>query len=407
MFDSLFGSGVIGTVGSWLGHLGTLIAIMVIVGSCLKTMQINPPTDRLQILLQLISYYARFWFVWLLVWANVQLLSDNQIVYWLLIALSLLYLYMNWVEPNRLRVCHHPIQLTIAKPPYAHHLPSDVSSSSSAKIAVLSDIHIGIFSNQQQLPRLVKCINTLEVDAVIILGDWLYHAGADLMEQMMPLKSIDKPCYTVLSESDKRLSGGVEPTDFEKTDAEPTGFEPNHFVVSQVEQNKQNLATKHLINLLPSLGIQLLPEQGLKIADIEVIGIHDGSTTDLPRLIQPHSKAGHPLLLVTHDIKQLEANPRTLSDAKDNTLVIAGQTHGGQVNIPVLTPLMVRALTGNKLAAGLRKPRVAKKSANSNKPSKLYQVWVNTGIGMTGLPFRFNCPPTIDVLTINVKTSNE
>lgn len=74
---------------------------------------------------------------------------------------------------------------------------------------------------------------------------------------------------------------------------------------------------------------------------------------------------------------------------------------------------MVRALTGNKLAAGLRTPDTAKQSDyhpkafnEDDKPSKRYQVWVNTGIGMTGLPFRFNCPPTIDVLTIQVQTAN-
>ena len=381
-------------IGSWLGHLGALIAVLVILWSCLKTVQLKARTDNLQILLQLVSFYARYWFVWLLVWANVQLLYDNQAIYWLLIALSLLYIYMSWVEPNRLRVSRFSINLTVCA---TYQPATDISPAASssqpiklhqaAKIAVLSDIHIGIFSNPHQLARLVKCLNRLDVDAVLILGDWLYQATT-LDAQLSPFKTLNKPCYTVLSDADTQQ-------------------------VVDDAQNSESASSTSLINILPTFGIQLLPEKGLRIAGINIIGIHNGSTMDLPRVIEQQRSAGQPLVIATHDIKQLEANPRTLSDANNDTLVIAGQTHGGQVNIPILTPLMVRALTGNKLAAGLRRPDIPKQSDYhpkvlnaANKPSKRYQVWVNTGIGMTGLPFRFNCPPTIDVLTIQVQTAD-
>ena len=46
-------------IGSWLGHLGALIAVLVILWSCLKTVQLKARTDNLQILLQLVSFYAR------------------------------------------------------------------------------------------------------------------------------------------------------------------------------------------------------------------------------------------------------------------------------------------------------------------------------------------------------------
>lgn len=378
-------------IGSWLGHLGALIAVLVILWSCLKTVQLKARTDKLQILLQLVSFYARYWFVWLLVWANVQLLHDNQAIYWLLIALSLLYIYMSWVEPNRLRVSRFSINLTV---PATHVSPAAAASQPlqnikrrALKIAVLSDIHIGIFSNPHQLARLVKCLNRLDVDAVLILGDWLYQATT-LDAQLSPFKTLNKPCYTVLSDADTQQ-------------------------VVDDAQNSESASNMQLMNILPTFGIQLLPEQGLRIAGIKIIGIHNGSTMDLPRVIEQQRSAGQPLVIATHDIKQLEANPRTLSDANNDTLVIAGQTHGGQVNIPILTPLMVRALTGNKLAAGLRRPDTAKQSDyhpkalnEDDKPSKRYQVWVNTGIGVTGLPFRFNCPPTIDVLTIRVQTAD-
>ena len=298
---------------------------------------------------------------------------------------------MSWVEPNRLRVSHFSINLTASatyQPATDISLAAPLSQSikrQAAKIAVLSDIHIGIFSNPHQLARLVKCLNRLDVDAVLILGDWLYQATT-LDAQLSPFRTLNKPCYTVLSDADTQQ-------------------------VVDDAQNSEPASNMQLKHILPTFGIQLLPEQGLYIAGIKIIGIHNGSTMDLPRVIEQQRSAGQPLVIATHDIKQLEANPRTLSDANNDTLVIAGQTHGGQVNIPILTPLMVRALTGNKLAAGLRTPDTVKQSDyhpkafnEDDKPSKRYQVWVNTGIGVTGLPFRFNCPPTIDVLTIQVQT---
>ena len=76
----------------------------------------------------------------------------------------------------------------------------------------------------------------------------------------------------------------------------------------------------------------------------------------------------------------------------------------------MLTPLMVKALSGNKLVAGLRKPNnralaaqaLAAKDSVQETLHQRYQVWINTGIGMTGLPFRLHCPPTIDVLDITI-----
>lgn len=381
-------------IGNWLGHLGTIIALLVIVWSCLKTLQVNASAGNVQIWLQLTTYYARFWVLWLLVWANVQLVFNNQAMYWLLIALSLLYLYMTWIEPNRLRVSRHQIALTV---PAAISAPASTSllkhsahkasaPKANAQLAVLSDIHVGIFSNKKQLERLVKCLNQLPVDAVIILGDWVYHTGADLVGQMMILKALNKPCYTVFSQSDNDQSKAYS----HRSDCNP--------------QNEQ------LSYVLSSLGIERLPETGVTIAGVKVMGVSDGVTADLPHLIRQYTGAGCPLLIATHDIKQLEANPKTLQAAHANTLVVAGQTHGGQVNIPMLTPLMVKALSGNKLVAGLRKPNnralaaqaLAAKDSVQETLHQRYQVWINTGIGMTGLPFRLHCPPTIDVLDITI-----
>ena len=77
-------------------------------------------------------------------------------------------------------------------------------------------------------------------------------------------------------------------------------------------QNSEPTSNMQLMNILPTFGIQLLPEQGLRIAGINIIGIHNGSTMDLRAWLNSSAARGSPLVIATHDIKQLEANPRTL-----------------------------------------------------------------------------------------------
>lgn len=323
---------------AWLNYFGVTIAIWVVIWSGLKTFQANPPTEMLRVWLQLIIYYARYLMLWLIVYLLVHLwLINTQSLYWILLIFSLIYVYSSWIEPNRLSIQQQNIQLGMNGKPI--------------KIAVLSDIHVGIFSGKpRQLNTIVRHLNDLSVDAVLIAGDWLYHAGADIVGQMLVFKALNKPCYTVFSEQD-------------------------------LEQDQQ--LAENLTRILTTLGIKPINDESVAIAGVNVVGVGAKMTMPLTQMI----KDDKPLILLTHDIKQIEANPSNLADKQMNKLIIAGQTHGGQVNIPFVTQAIVQAMTGTKYLSGLRQ-------------QSTYQVWITTGTGMSGLPFRFNCPPKIDVLTI-------
>lgn len=67
-------------------------------------------------------------------------------------------------------------------------------------------------------------------------------------------------------------------------------------------------------------------------------------------------------------------------------LMLSGHSHGGQVRLPFLGPLVLPPL-GQKYVAGHY--RIG--------PMQLY---VNRGIGTVGLPFRLNCPPEITEFTL-------
>ncbi|HEX9198436.1 MAG TPA: metallophosphoesterase, partial [Acidobacteriaceae bacterium] len=66
--------------------------------------------------------------------------------------------------------------------------------------------------------------------------------------------------------------------------------------------------------------------------------------------------------------------------------MISGHSHGGQVRLPFIGPVIL-PFGGRKYVEGLfRLDRM--------------QLYVNRGIGAVGLPIRLNCPPEITLFTL-------
>src|SRR6185437_9178817 len=69
-------------------------------------------------------------------------------------------------------------------------------------IALVSDMHIGIFTRTGKLAQMVDKLNALHVDMVLIAGDLTYDPRYDLSAALAPLRHIDKPVYVVLGNHD-------------------------------------------------------------------------------------------------------------------------------------------------------------------------------------------------------------
>lgn len=90
--------------------------------------------------------------------------------------------------------------------------------------------------------------------------------------------------------------------------------------------------------------------------------------------------AGEPVILLTH-------NPDYADEMTDRRvkLMLAGHSHGGQICAPLLGPLTVPNRV--KYTAGLVRTDVS-------------QVYISRGIGMSAVPFRFNCRPELPVFEL-------
>jgi hypothetical protein len=67
--------------------------------------------------------------------------------------------------------------------------------------------------------------------------------------------------------------------------------------------------------------------------------------------------------------------------------MLSGHTHGGQIRLPLMRAVHL--------------PELGRKYIEGRFELGSMQLYVNRGIGTVGLPFRFNCPPEITLLTLH------
>jgi uncharacterized protein len=88
----------------------------------------------------------------------------------------------------------------------------------------------------------------------------------------------------------------------------------------------------------------------------------------------------------------LAHGPRTalkLEQLDRPSLCLSGHTHGGQIYIPIFTPLI--------LATFVHEPFLRGRYALAGG----VQLYVNRGIGMSGIRVRMNAPPEVTLATLH------
>lgn len=252
------------------------------------------------------------------------------------IVLAILCVLLCWarfVAPNRLVV-----RRTVVPAPI------------DLNIALVADMHIGIYTRTGELARMAGKLNALHVDMVLIAGDLTYDPPHDLAAALAPLRHLDKPTYVVLGNHDVQLPGPP-------------------------------LAHK-IFRAMAAPNVQFIAHRAIDFPHFRLAGLHDwwsgrDDTSFLKAL--PHDK---PLLVLMHQPHSLRA-----LRGVDFALAMAGHTHGGQVYIPGLTEKMFMLVRDEQYVNGYYTTPTGK-------------LFVTPGIGMTGVPLRFDCPPTIDVLEL-------
>ena len=223
------------------------------------------------------------------------------------------------------------------------------------RICQITDVHHGPFVSLNFVKEIVDIVDRLSPDLVALTGDYVDYSHKYITPAVTALCRF-KPQYGIIS-----ILGNHD----HLADAELTRevFDRNKIPV--ITNSHKLIEVKNNAICIAGVGDLLEDTQDLKAALY-------GVPPDIPRI------------LLSHNPDYAEVVPET----ERVDLVLAGHTHGGQVRLPFFSIAPVtQSHYGQKYAGGLVRLSHT-------------QVYVSRGVGMVGLPVRFNCPPEISMITL-------
>ena len=232
------------------------------------------------------------------------------------------------------------------------------------RIVQISDIHLDEFTEDFFLRDVIRRVNALAPDLVLITGDFCSRGPLPLRYSLPAAHR----CARLLT----RL-----------TCAQRFGILGNHDAVVnpiKIRAYLENADTPMLVNQYVAIerGGQRLWLAGLD----DCLSGHPNVDLALPPARQ---LAESPILLMAHEPDYIR-NIYTHARGPLVDLVLSGHTHGGQVRLPGTRPLLL--------------PPGGKLYPEGHYLLGQTQLYVNRGLGTVGVPFRLNCPPEITVATL-------
>jgi predicted MPP superfamily phosphohydrolase len=220
------------------------------------------------------------------------------------------------------------------------------------RVAQLSDIHVGAKTPPELIRAAIEAANGFEPDLVVLTGDFLSHRRREVADLREQLGGLAAPTVAVLGNHDV----WVDP-------AGATAALRGHGY--EVLENAWTTVR-------------------LRGAPLAIVGVGDHRTgrEDVPRAFAGLPSSATPLVLAH--------GPRTADAVRAldrPALCLSGHTHGGQIRLPILTPLL--------LGVFARQPYLRGRFQLGK-----VQLYVNRGVGMSGIRVRVNAPPEVTLATL-------
>lgn len=251
-----------------------------------------------------------------------------------------LFIYGFFIEPDRIEISKVTIRSKKIK-----------DALDGFSLIHLSDLHL--VKMGQREAKLLKVVNDLKPDILVITGDFVNRIGA-----------IDD-CIQLINKFKARYAkfGVWGNYDYSKLDS----------------LDRERLTTKADILILSN------ENRKIKVGDqnLWILGVDDllSGYADLSKAVRQTPKEEFKILL-SH-------SPAIFKEAKDYKVdvVLAGHTHGGQVYIPLISHLFVRLIGADRYISGLY------------SKDGLY-LYVSRGIGTCMFPLRLFSPPEITLIRL-------
>ena len=236
------------------------------------------------------------------------------------------------------------------------------------RIAVLTDIHaVEPWMPAGRIARIAETANGLGADMIVLLGDFV---------ASMPKFRTGLVSYADWTGALRGLKA-------------PLGV---YAIMGNHDWWTDNWKVR---DGLTKVGIPVLENRALKIDKggrrfwiaglgdqiaLHVPGGYRG-VDDLPATLAPTMGDRDPVVLLAHEPDVFVRVPERVA------LTLSGHTHGGQVCLPLIGRPIIPSAYGQRFAYG----HIVEGGRN---------LVVSSGIGMTGIPVRFNVPPEIALVTL-------
>jgi predicted MPP superfamily phosphohydrolase len=221
------------------------------------------------------------------------------------------------------------------------------------RVVQLSDLHVGMVTPLGLIRRAIELSNEVAPDLVVLTGDFVCRSTRYLTQLSETLSLLRGPRLAVLGNHDHWADGPAVRRALERA-------------AVQVLQN-ENVA--------------------LRGTGLKVVGMDDSTTSrhDPERAVQGLEGAA---LGLTHN-----PSAAPLLWERGVSTVLSGHTHGGQVHVSRVTPMLFERL-GQRYVAGLYQ-------------EERHRVYVSAGVGSSALPWRGGAPARREVTLIHLAPASE
>lgn len=285
-------------------------------------------------------------------------------------------IYAAYVEPKSVVITRHQLEISRL-----------LDKKQGLTIVQFSDTHVGPHFSLAQLKEVVTLINEQKPDLIVFTGD--------LLDRVRSFKESKDELIAILAELNAPLGkfavygnhdhggGGSE---YYRQVMEQANFD---LLVNDVKTialaNKKSITIAGLDDFL--LGKPKIEETLGRLDQTERLTYQKEQTlsTQLPSSTSPLAESFVICLVHEPDVAD-----RIVSYPVD--LQLSGHSHGGQVQIPLLGPVITPSLA-RKYKEGLYQLR---------QGNHTMQLYVNRGIGTTRLPIRMGSRPEIAIFNLEI-----
>jgi uncharacterized protein len=248
-------------------------------------------------------------------------------------------------------------------------------SSINKKIAIVADIHVGVWKGKTFVQSIAYNINSIEgLDLVLIAGDWTYYPDKyTLGDTFSPLKSVKAPIYGVLGNHDVEFPGDP--------------------------------VRKELSIALKENNVTLIDNIVVPVDGVNLVGLGDHWAGEDDTKILEFLNLSLPSIIIAHNPDSTLNYSRSFKEKVKNqsaeVLTVSGHTHCGQVRIPLIynNILPVKNSYYDKgWYQGNSESDFFKPVDQDKINPKGNNLFISCGVGEVGLPLRLFNPATIDII---------